>query len=459
MQFKAFFRYLILPAAASLLTYSCITVDKTLGDSNVSNDYLMQVGTAKFHLPLQTKIADSLQALNASYGYFGAVRTKEFGLANFTCATNFSPVYTGMNLGKDAVVKKIYISMLLSGNSITDKSQEGITQNVHVYRMNKYVDTTDKYNNMVTSSDYIHTQINTGSTIYTGTDSLTIYLDKNFGTEILKATDEQLDSTTKFVKAYKGLYFTCDPPAAGAYGGRVNKFAVSTSYLYIIMNFQPTWKSGLARKDTTLIFALGVDYAQNESTYQSKALESVTPQQYIDIEGMGGLKPYIDPLVLKDTLDNWVAKMGYDKKRILISRATYYLPYELPTDESRITNYYQQYLYPCNKVADTTSYYYYPLSDVYSTSNTAGTINRSLYYYSGQMSSTLQKIINADRSTIASDKKYKMWLMPIVSTTSSYSSSTTFSLDATTYSIGQINGPANTNYPYIEIVYAVLKDK
>ncbi|MCI1720102.1 MAG: DUF4270 domain-containing protein [Bacteroidales bacterium] len=463
MQFKAFFRYLILPAAASLLTYSCISVDKTIGDNYVPDDYIMQVGTATFHMPLKTRVADSMQALNTSYGYFGAIRTKEFGLANFTCATNFAPVSSGMNLGTGAYVKKIFITMLLSGNSIPDASQEGITQNIHVYRMNKYVDTTDKYNNMIKSSDYIHTQINKGSTVYTGTDSLTIYLDNSLGEDILKATDLQLDSTTQFVKGYKGLYFTCDPPAAGTYGGRLNKWTVSSTYMYMQVNFQPTWKSGLARKDTTITFALGVDYAQNESTYESKAMESDTPQKYIDIEGVGGLKPYVDPVALKDTLDAWAAKQGYDKNRILISGATYYLPYELPTDESRVTSYYPQYLYPCHKVADTTDYYYYPLSDVYSTSNAVGAINRSLYYYEGQMASTIQKIMKADRKDVAAEPLYKLWIMPIVaSSSSSYyssSSSTTYSLDASTYTMGRINGPANANYPYIKIVYAILKDK
>jgi len=463
MQLKAFFRYLILPAAASLLTYSCISVDKTIGDINVSNDYIMQVGTATFHLPLKTQMPDSLQALNASYGYFGAIRTKEFGLANFTCATNFAPSSSGLNFGTGAYVKKFYITMILSGNTIADKSQEGITQNIHVYRMNKYVDTTDKYNNMIKSSDYIHNQINIGSTVYTGADSLTIYLNNSFGEDILKATKLQLDSTTHFVKGYKGLYFTCDPPAAGADGGRLNKWAVTSTYMYMQINFQPTWKSGLARKDTTVTFALGVDYAQNESTYESKTLASDIPQEYIDIEGVGGIKPYIDPLVLKDTLDNWAGKMGYDNKRILISDAEYVLPYELPADESRVTSYYQQYLYPCHRVADTTDYYYYPLSDVYSTSNSVGAINRSKYYYAGQMASTVQKIMKADRSEVAAEPKYKMWIMPIVaSSSSSYyssSSSTTYTFDATTYSMGRINGPANKNYPYIKIVYAILKDK
>lgn len=457
MRLKAFLNLLILPTAISLFSSSCITVDKTLGEKNIPSDNILSLGTARFHLPLQTKIADSLQALNSSYGYIGAIRTEELGLAQFSCATNFAPQVSDDDYGKDPVVKKIYIAMSLSGNTLVDETQEGITQNFHVYRTNRYVDTTDKYNNTFKTSDYNHTPINQGSTIFTGGDSLNIYLKNSFGEELLKATENQLDSAIHFVKAFKGLYFTCDAPIAGANGGRLNRFSVSSSFIYMTINFEPTWGTDHKRKDTTIVYALGVDYAQNISSYESKALQSTAPQEYIDVEGIGGLKPYINPLTLKDTLDKWMNKMGYDSDKVLISNATYYLPFELPSNIKRVASYYPQYLFPSNRVVDTTDYYYYPISDVYSSSNSVGIINRSKNWYSGQITKVIQKLISSEKADIAAEPEYKMWFFPVSSSSNSYYSTTSYSIDMSGYTLGRINGPLNSNYPYIEIVYAILK--
>ena len=101
-------------------------------------------------------------------------------------------------------------------------------------------------------------------------------------------------------------------------------------------------------------------------------------------------------------------------------------------------------LYPHYRDKDTSGHYFFaPLEDVYTTGNYLGAANRSLSCYTGDISSQIQQLCNKDRSEIAQNwKKYSMWFTAVAqSTTSSYysgTSSTTYSLDRASYSIGKI---------------------
>ncbi|MBQ6311306.1 MAG: DUF4270 family protein [Bacteroidales bacterium] len=450
----------------ALTATSCIDVDKTLGVNNIPDDYALNLQTATLRLPLQTKMLDSMQSLSTSSALLGAFRTPEFGLTTHYFATNFYHYSTkSVDYGTDRRIKNIYMTLLKSSSSIMDGSQEGLPQTFHVYQMNRVIDTTYKYNCDLRESDYNHTPIDTNGVIYTGGDTLRIWLKNSFGQKLLGATQRELDSSSAFMERFKALLFTCDSPDEGTVGGRLNEFYTSSAYIYLTFNFQPTWQS--ARKDTTIMLVVGENtYTQNFSTYESKPLENPEPQEYITVEGLGGLKAYTDPLQLKDTLDRWISKNGYDPKKLVICKATFKLPFV--TDNSTVENlnkYYPYSLYPNYKDKDTSNHYFYaPLEDIYSLSNYAGEVNRSLSCYMGDISSQIQKLCNKDRSEIASNwKKYAMWFSAVAETTTSnyYSSSstTTFSIDRSTYSVGKLNGPLHADYPRVEIVFALLNDQ
>lgn len=451
--------HFLLLLAAALVVTSCITVDKTTGGGNIPEDYNLQVFSQKFRLPLRAKMADSLQALSSTSGYLGAIRTPEFGLAEFSCATNFCPYVSKSQYGKDQQIKSFYIQFLKKSDFIAEPSQEGVPQNFHVYRMTRTIDKNNMYNNTFKPSDYIPFPIDSGGVIYTGGDTLTIRLKHSFAKELLNASRLALDSLKHFIDEFKGLLFTSDSPEG--YGGRVNEFEVSDGSMYLSINFQPTWAENLKRKDTTLMYVFGVDYVQNFSTYESKALETSLPQEFINVEGCGGLKAYIDAATLKDTLDNWAAKKGIEAKKVIIGKATYCLPYEKPEVIDNIGNYYPQYLYPASRVVDTSGVYYNILNDVYTTGNSTGVINRSLDYYSGDISGSIQSFFRREKADIQADKSANMWFMSVLSqtnTTSYYGyGSTTYSTDLGNYSVGRINGSLNSRYPYLEIVYTIAK--
>ena len=201
-------------------------------------------------------------------------------------------------------------------------------------------------------------------------------------------------------------------------------------------------------------------------TYDEVPKESEEEKEYIYVEGIGGLKAYVDPSVLKDTLDNWIAKKNYDADKLLVAKATYKLPFV--TDNSTVSfinRCFPASLYPLNKTWNTskTSYMYSPIGDIYSASNNAGSVNRSLSCYTGNISSVIQKLIGLSKDAVAANwTEYAMWFSPVSESTSSnyYSSSTTttYSTDLTSYFIGKLNGPLHTDYPTVEVVFAVMND-
>ena len=466
----SFFKAAALTFAISISFFasSCIEVDKTLGADNTPDDQALYLQTATFHLPLQTKMMDSLQALTTAYGVAGAIRTPEFGLAKFSFATNYAPYYTDkkINLGTDRKIKSIYLTIQKKSNTVMDLSQTSLPQNFRVYRMTRVVDTTSRYGELK-STDYNPVQIDTGAVIYTGGDTLRVWLKNSFGQELLSATQLELDSSMRFMERFKAMLFMCDAPEDGTYGGRLNVFSTVDAYINILFSFQPTWKSGLARKDSIFVIPLGDNsYTQNFSSYESKPLESAEEKEYLTVEGIGGLKPYVDPMVLKDTLDKWIAKKGYNPKKVLIGKATFRLPFV--TDNSTVSfinNCFPANLYPNNKIWDTKSsfWYYAPLEDVYTNQNNTGDINRSLSCYTGDISSLIQQLVINDKDYVQANwKKFAMWFSCVnENTTSSYyseTSTTNYTADASSYYIGKLNGPLHANYPTIEIIYAVMND-
>ena len=324
--------------------------------------------------------------------------------------------------------------------------------------MKKQIDSTTLFTNSLTAEDYEATPINSSAGTYFGGDTIKVFLDNKLGTEILTATPEELDSLDLFAKNFRGLYVTCDAPAGNIEGGRMGLFNTSASYINMKYNFQPTWAEGLSRKDTSIIIYFGYGYALNTAEHNSANLETDDELEYLPIEGMSGIAPYIDGKALKDTLDNWAAKEGINPAKILVSKATLVFPFEYPENLDIIPYQYPTYLFPTNRtrVNDTTKVeYYYPIDDYNSPDNPLGVMNRSLSHYSCDASSTIQKIINKKKDEL--DSTYNMWLYPLMSETDSYYGNTYYNINNYTYFNAKLNGPAHQRHPELQLVYTVIE--
>lgn len=464
MQFKDIFRALILSAISCTIVFSCITADKSVGSDFIPNEHILHIKRASFRLPVGLKMLDSLQGVSDTYITVGAFETEEFGVAKFGSAGNIAPTSTTLNLGKDARIISTYLSIPLSTQStvttsnILSPSQEGIAQNFNVYRLKRTIDSTTLFANSLTANDYDSTPLNTSALTYFGGDSIFVYLDNSLGAELLTASENELDSLDLFAKKFKGLYIKCDDPIPGMKGGRLSLFEKSSAYLYLKYNFQPTWEEGLERKDTLISLSFGYNYILNTAEYSSKSLETSEPLEILPIEGMGGINPYIDAKSLKDTLDAWAVKEGYDPSKIIIAKASLVFPFELPQNTDIISYSYPSYLFPAHRkqINDTTrTKYYYPFDDYNSTDNPLGIMNRSLMQYECDFSTTIQQIINKNIDEI--DSTYNIWLYPLMSETDSYYGYTYYYINNYNYFNAKINGPKAERYPELKIVYAVIE--
>lgn len=451
MQFK---HTILFAVVAFFMAVSCITVDKTLGDDLVSANQDLTVYTAELEIPVQMKVSSPVQAISGGEGVFGAIRTKEFGLVQFSTMADICPNMTGWDFGKDPVIKEVYFLAPVSSTYVVQDNQAGIPQQITLHRTYRRVDTTTVLNNSITAADYDPVPMNTSEFTFFGGDTIKINIDKSFGEEILRSTVEERDSLDLFVEKYKGLILKSSAPEDGTYGGRENTVTFGTGAIYIRVDYQPTWDEGLVRKDTIFTLSWGYNYCVNVSEYESEEM-SFVPGDDLLFEGCGGLKPFVNHTALKETIDNWKQDMEFGEKKILVAKGALVFPFEIPEDMDMTK--YPTNLYPAHRVIDT-SYnkkFFYPMADINVAGYNIGGQDRSLCQYYMDIPSTIQDFVTMDKSEL--DDSYDMWLMPTFASTDSYDN-TTYSIDCTTYYTGKLNGPLMERKPKLLLVYSVMED-
>ena len=445
-----------LALAAFFMAVSCITVDKTMGESLVPGNQDLPVNVAEIALPVQLKSSQPIQTVSSTEGVFGAIRTEEYGLVQFSTVADLYPGFTGWDFGENPVVKEVYFLANISGLYVAKDGQGGIPQQVFIHRTYKNVDSTTVFHNSFTAADYNPEPLNAGEVMYFGGDSLKVHLNKAFGEELLTATQDERDTSDLFAKRFKGLLIRTNTPEDGVIGGRQNMLNFGLGTVYVRINFQPTWDEGLARKDTLFAVNFGRDYCLNLSTYESGKMETTAPGETLYIEGVGGLKPYIDKYELKQTIDAWKASEGLQGKDIVIAKGSLVFPFEMPADLDMTK--YPGNLYPCIKEFDSTynAYLYYPAEDVTVQGYSIGTVNRSLMEYRMDIPSIIQDFVSLDIQQL-DDYKHNLWIMPIDSSVDSYYGEASYNINTSTYFTGKVNGPIAERAPRLQIVYSVLQ--
>lgn len=456
MQIKKYLP-LALVTLMAIMPFSCITVDKSVGDDYIPGDQDLKIKFAEFDLPLYPKNEDSLQAYSTSQGVVGIVKTENFGEIEFVSVGNITQPKLEFRFGKDPIIKSVQLVLNVSTTSTFNDGQDGIPQNITVYRTLEQLDTTKIYCNSINEKMIDPTPLNAATSVYFGGDSIKVILQNSFGEEILKATEAELDSVDLFTKKYKALYVKCSAPETSI-GGRLNYFTSTYSSLMLKYNFQPEWEAGLERKDTTVYFGYGNSYIVTPSTY-SKSFETNEMLEKMPVQGIAGAKPYISAKDMKSLLKSWAAENDIDLSKIIIAKASYHLPFDLPADY--VMSNYPGYLFPTYRDTVITSSKgtlarknYVLVDDIYSTGNAMGVMNRSLQEYSGDFSSYIQKIMNTSEDEITSLND--IWFGPISSTEDNYGN-VYYNTDTQYYNFGYINGPKAERKPKLKILYTTLK--
>lgn len=454
MQFKKVLIFMAVLCSA----ISCIEVDKSLGDALIPESEELYMSYSEIELPLRVNVCDSLQSIDSEIGIFGAFNTKEYGYSNFATVGDVSLSFEGVDLGEDHVITSVYLVLPVDEKYALNDQDLHIPQEVNVYRTLKHLDSLTSYNNSFTKDDYKATPLNKTPVTYFGGDSIKFYLDHSLGYELLDFTEEQADSMELYNKTHKGLIVKCENPYKTNYGGRMNIISLENSILYIKCNFQPTWDEGLERKDTLIGMYFTNSHALNLAEHESKGLVDLINEKVdIPIEGVAGLKPYIDGRTLKDSLTNWHNRVKRDGYNLTIGNATFYLPVDIPSDYDMHS--YPQNIFPATReFSDEYNLYKYSFTeDIWITDNPNGELNRSLRHYSGDISYYIRDLFALDNEDDENIKKYDCWFIPITIGDDAYGTPT-YEVDIKSYYKGHVKGNLNSTVkPRVKIMYVLNK--
>lgn len=430
---------------------SCITSNKNIGTSFATDDLQLISKKVSFDIPLTLATPDSIQSYSTTTMLVGEIKNKLFGTAKSGSVSFIIPSSDTCFLGFDPKLINAYAIISIDSTFTTIPSQEGMAQNITLYKLTSDIDTTKMFNTSFASTDFDPKPISVGSSVYYGEDSIKIMISDEYAEELLRTSQKEFDSTDLFIKRMKGIYMTATTASTNAEGGRLNYIPVSKSYIRV--NYQLTDPGqGFLDHDTSQVFVLGYYSAINTLTNTSSHLATSSPSDYLYMDCWSGVKPKIKGETIKGILQNWAINNGFDNKRVIIARAYLTFPFETPEDFNNVDNY-PDLIYPCTVAESADSVrFFYPLSEIYSNTY-KGALSRSLKHYTCDITSYVQEVISTDKIL---DSSKDLWIMPIRTVTDESSGTTYYNFDTINYSYTILNGPNAADKPTLSIWYSVI---
>ena len=420
---------------AFLASPSCITQDDSLGSNLVPLSQLYDVYTLEFPMTdIQMKMLDSLSGYSNLRMTIGAVRDEEFGLTSRACALSLVPIADTVNFGVNPVFRSFRFSAARDTVSYADPSEADILQNINVYELQDPMDFS--FVDLHTQVAHKPGRITDGVPVYNGKDSLVFYFNREFGEKYMQISTDDLQDMESYLKKYPGIYIDTDEPEG--LGGRINMFnlqlGVNTSYGYITKDYAElafTAEYDGVRKDSSFLFYFSpndfVDLnelvtAKNNSDYpdyytfpqfcfnstkhETSGREG-RPTDKINIEGGGGLKAVFSAQEILDRLREDISKHG-DPADAIITRATMILPFEMPEDYTDMFMY-PDYISPTCRLSYDEGVTFANLTDVTSSSEDPGKLNRSMLRYAPDITYHIQRLLSLkDGSKISN---YDIWTL------------------------------------------------
>lgn len=453
-------RLLLSGSITFLFLSACVPVDNRMGQDFIPTNQILSINTREFQAPMITCLADSMYMASPSYVGFGAIHSPWFGTTVVGGLVQYAPYSLEEDYGQDPVVQSLFMDIPMSEFMVFDQDERYIPQNVFVYKITKDLDNLEVYSSSFNESCYDPIPVSKSGTLFLGRDTLRIEFTDSFAYELLQADSSERDSSAAFTRRYKGLYFTTETMPGVENGGRINYMDLSSAYMYL------KYKVGDA--DSLLTYYMNTTYgiSYNTAKHQSEALISDQPSKYIYYEGLSGVKPCLDMPALIKEIEDWGLAQNppVPRNRILISRAELVLPIEAPQNEDyTLADLAPASLYPCKKTVNDTLTYYTVLGDIYN-DNPGGTLNRTKWEYSFEITSHLQAML---KQTEPCTQKDNLWIMSTIKSESSSSSSyyyysyssgttTNYYVDNYSYKNVVLNGNLSSRPPYVRITYAVL---
>ncbi len=438
-----------------ILVSSCVVNDRILGEDFVPEEYIIKIDTAEFSLEVTSKKVDSIQGFSTSHMLIGSISDDVFGTSKSSSVSYVTPTSSSLDFGDDPEFVDAYVNLIIDSTYSNVVGHDGIAQNIHIYKLNKVIDTTTIFNTSFSMSDVDPEPISIGSPVYFGTDSLKIRLSQKYAEELLSVTSEESEDFDLFTQKIKGIYITCGDDNIYPSGGRLNYIPLSTSRIYVKYKYTNA-EENIIKQDSAKSFFLGAVNSVN--IYETESGDMLAEDELTEniyLEGLSGVKPFINGEYISKLLNEWVEQSGYPKGSVVISRASISLPYEMPSDFSIVDREYPWAIYPCVKdlLYDELDYFKLP-SEIYGSYHT-GDINRSHQDYLMDVTSYIQDQIKSYHE----DDSYKekdLWFIPVYKWYDSSVQSYEFEIKTDSGTRATLNGSLADRKPTLKLVYSVL---
>ncbi|MFA6769806.1 MAG: DUF4270 family protein [Bacteroidales bacterium] len=453
MTIKNILRSTVVIALTAFFLTSCIETDKTTGSSLIPSDHILKVNTIGFDLPVQMKLSDSLQTVYSGALIIGSNKDPDLGTMQASAAFQFIPASSKHDFGESPLATSFKMYITVENKTFFREEDRFIPQNFNVYRLTKDLDSTVKYNNSLTDSDYLPQPLNSSGNVFFGGDTLVMDISLDYAQELVTATEEERDSLALFHKKFKGLYMTASTQPGSLEGGRIN--SLSPSSIYFLMTYRHLDSKNNIDKDSLIAYyVIDEGIHINRFEHSSKNLESTNPQDQIFMEGFAGVKPFIDFNQVKNNITDWAVQNNTDLNKFIIAKAEIRLPFEYPIDYIEL-NYYPSQLFICTRESLGSSVnktiMYDPIADLsYLASN--GSINRSLKYYSLDITSYLQKVLKGEYT----GRSLEGYIAPVFESSDYYTGATSYYIQTALYSKATLNGNGAANHPRLLLTYSIM---
>ena len=429
---------------------SCIEKNAFLGSAMVPSDQDILIKTATFDLPVDLRMADSLQSSISQSITVGSIRTDTFGLFSAEAAMDLTAATDSIDWGRNPSVRKIAVTLARDTAIVHDAAQRHIPQNLHLYYLKTQLDSTHRYNNSLGAADHEWEELMAASVPYVGEDSYTFELKEEIGERLFRIPMSVLDSADLMMKEFHGFYMTCDVPEGDMEAGRLNVFDLSSSSLALTYDYDDSLG---VRKSATAYFQLGSHYTLNVTTSGAGNLVTDNPGETIYMEGLSGIKPHIDARKLRSQMAGWASLNGVDLERLVVAKATIEFPFEYDGDYTRF-DYWSGDLYPCQRTVSGDYINYGPIQEISDTALENGSMDRSNLWYKSNVSIYLQRLLHKAAAEVTAEDD--LWMMPTVSTTNSYTGDLSYYSDCYFYPQDLLNGTGALRHPVLRLTYSVL---
>ncbi|MDR0738508.1 MAG: DUF4270 domain-containing protein [Prevotellaceae bacterium] len=432
--------FFVVIGIASLLN-ACVEVDKTLGLDFVPGNAMIDVEQIEFTLPISTAKVDSVLTSSTSVGAVGWLNQKLFGLFTAGSVFRMLPYSLGFDYGKEEDVKLDSAVLTIYVASRTQLDTTSLSQPLSLYLLDRDLAySTSYYSNTLKPDDHLSMEKVSKDYTYKGEDTIRIHLDGVFAEKIMFATEEERANDTLFLQKFKGFYLKAEnSETVGEGKGQVSYFDLTSTYL--------TFTYHHADNDTARYFYYFIEQSTpnfNVYSHSSGSLSNSTSIETVYMEGLAGVKPYINFDWVKDSIENRLQQAGKDISKLAISKAELVVPVDYPTSSLDLCPTPLTLAYK-----DTTDAFTF-LTDTYFDSF-GGALNRSLQQYSFNLTYYVQGFFN--NQTLYHTPARDMYLYPIYSTYDSYGSEVKL-LERNYYSCGILKGAPDVK---LKLTYTMLK--